>query len=156
EADLDTAFLWECAPQQDFDVTELPREYYGQSPTPVQECALLVHLHSAPVYFHRRGRGRYRPAPPDILQAALAAVEKKKRQAEQQQAWADALLAGELPEPIARQVDALAFKPDKNSMEWKALELACTQAQSSPVRLLLGLGAWPHALGLMRKRFLAE
>lgn len=154
--ELDTGFLWECAPQQEFEVAELAQEYYGHAPSPVEECALLLHLHSAPVYFHRRGRGRYRPAPPDILQAALAAVEKKQRQAEQQQAWADAMLAGELPEPIARQADMLAFRPDKNSMEWKALDLACNQAQISPLRLLLRLGAWPHALGLLRKRFLQE
>lgn len=154
--ELDTRFLWECAPQQDFDVAELAAEYYGQTPTPVQECALLLHLHSAPVYFHRRGRGRYRPAPPDILEAALAALEKKKRQAEQQQAWADAMLAGELPEAIARQIDTLAFRPDKNSMEWKALDLACNAAQISPIRLLLRLGAWRHPLELLRRRFLLE
>ncbi len=153
---LDSEFLWECAPQQEFEVAELATDYYGHTPSAIEECALLLHLHSAPVYFHRRGRGRYRPAPPDILQAALAALEKKKRQAEQQQAWADAMVAGELPEPIARQVDALAFRPDKNSMEWKALDLACNQAQVSPIRLLLRLGAWPHPLGLLRKRFLLD
>src|SRR5690606_5109129 len=99
---------------------------------------------------------RYRPAPPDILEAALAAIEKKQRQAEQQQAWADAMLAGELPEPIARQVDMLAFRPDKNSMEWKALDLACTQAGTNPLRLLIGLGAWPNTLTMLRQRFLHE
>src|SRR5690606_32090082 len=122
----------------------------------LETAAMLLRLHSAPVYFHRRGRGNYRPAPPEILEAALAALEKKRLQAEQQQAWADAMLAGELPEPIARQADMLAFRPDKNSMEWKALDLACSQAQVSPLRLLLRLGAWPHALGLLRKRFLQE
>ncbi len=154
--DLDPPFLWEVAPQEEFGVTELAAEYFGHTPTPVEETAVLLALHAAPVYFHRRGRGRYRPAPPDILEAALAAQEKKKRQAEQQQAWADEMLAGTLPEPIARQADALAFRPDKNSQEWKALELACTQGQKSAVRLLLELGAWPHPLALLRRRFLLE
>ncbi len=154
--DLDIEFLWECAPQEDFEVTELAAEYHGREPTPVEICAMLLRLHGAPVYFHRRGKGRYRPAPPDILEAALAALEKKKRQAEQQEAWAEAMLAGELPEPIARQANTLAFRPDKNSMEWKALEMAANRAQVAPVRLLLQLGAWPHTLALLRERFLHE
>ncbi|GAA5236091.1 RNB domain-containing ribonuclease [Verticiella sediminum] len=155
-AELDPAFLWEVAPQEEFGVTDLAAEYHGHAPSAVEETALLLCLHGAPVYFHRRGRGRYRPAPPDILQAALAALEKKRLQAEQQQAWADQMLAGTLPESIARQADVLAFRPDKNSMEWKALDLACTQAQKNPVRLLLELGAWASPLALLRRRFLLE
>lgn len=154
--DLDIEFLWECAPQEEFDVAEFAAEYHGRPPTAVEICAMLLRLHEAPVYFHRRGKGRFRPAPPDILAAALAAIEKKKRQAEQQEVWAQAMLEGELPEPIARQVNVLAFRPDKNSMEWKALELAAERAQMTPVRLLLKLGAWPHPLAYLRERFLQE
>ncbi|MGE4339106.1 MAG: RNB domain-containing ribonuclease, partial [Pigmentiphaga sp.] len=155
-ADLDPTFLWEVAPQEEFDAADLAREYFGHDPSAVETCAMLLQLHAAPVYFHRRGRGRYRPAPPEVLEAALAALDKKRRQAEQQEAWAEAMLAGELPEPIARLADALAFKPDKNSMEWKALDLACERGQVSPIRLLLRLGAWPHPLGLLRHRFELE
>ncbi|MBU4612918.1 RNB domain-containing ribonuclease [Achromobacter sp. GG226] len=154
--ELDPPFLWEVAPKDEFAVADLAAEYFGHTPSPVEETAVLLSLHAAPVYFHRRGRGRYRPAPPDILEAALAALEKKKRQAEQQQAWADEMLAGTLPEAIGRQADALAFRPDKNSQEWKALDLACQQSQKSAIRLLLELGAWPHPLALLRRRFLQE
>lgn len=155
-AELDPAFLWEVAPQDEFDVADLAHEYFGHAPSAVETCAMLLQLHAAPVYFHRRGRGRYRPAPPDVLEAALAALDKKRRQAEQQEAWAEAMLAGELPEAIARLADTLAFKPDKNTLEWKALDLACERGQVSPVRLLLRLGAWPHPLGLLRHRFELE
>ncbi len=155
-AELDPAFLWEVAPPEEFDAADLAQEYFGHAPGAVETAAMLLQLHAAPVYFHRRGRGRYRPAPPDILEAALAALDKKRLQAEQQTAWADAMVAGELPEPIARMADALAFRPDKNTMEWKALDQACQRAQVNPVRLLLRLGAWPHPLGLMRHRFEQE
>ena len=37
--------------------------------------------HAAPMYFYKRGKGRYRKAPPDALKAALASVERKKREA---------------------------------------------------------------------------
>jgi exoribonuclease-2 len=154
--DLDLEFLWECAPKEDFDVPALAEEYFGHKPGPVEQAALLFRLHSAPVYFHRRGKGKFRPAPPDILAAALAAVEKKKRQAEQQQAWADEMKAGTLPEAMARMAEILLFKPDKNTQEWKAFDMACTQIQIRPDRLLLNLGAFPSALAIHKRRFHGE
>ena len=114
-----------------------------------------MRLHGAPAYFHRRGKGRYRPAPPDILAAALAALEKKQRQAEQQQEWVDEMAAGRLPEEIAQAAESLLVRPDKNSQQWKALDAACAKLGKTPDRLLLDLGAWPHALALHKRRFLA-
>src|SRR3546814_2639299 len=75
-----------------------------------------MRLHGAPAYFHRRGKGRYRPAPPDILAAALAALDKKQKQAEQQQQWVDDMAAGRLPDEIAQAAESLLIRPDKNSM----------------------------------------
>ncbi|GAA4330005.1 RNB domain-containing ribonuclease [Pigmentiphaga soli] len=154
--ELDLEFLWECAPQEEFDVRTLAEEYYGHAPSAVEQATLLLRVHAAPVYFHRRGKGKYRPAPPDILAAALAAVEKKKRQAEQVQAWADEIKAGSLPEALARQAETLLFRPDKNSLEWKALDAACTQLRKRPDRLLLELGAFPSALSIHKRRFYGE
>lgn len=152
---IDLAFLWECAPQEEFDAPALAAEYFGHAPSAVEQAALLMRLHGAPVYFHRRGKGRYRPAPPDILQAALAALDKKQRQAEQQAAWVEDMAQGRLPEEIGQMAETLLVRPDKNTMQWKALDAACTQLQKSPERLLLELGAWPHALALHKRRFLA-
>jgi len=154
--DLDLEFLWACAPKDDFDIPVLAEEYYGHPPTPVEQAAMLLRVHGAPVYFHRRGKGKYRPAPPDILAAALAALEKKKRQAEQQQAWVDEIKAGTLPEPLARQAETLLFKPDKNTLEWKALDAACTQLQMRPERLLMNLGAFPSAIAIHKRRFYTQ
>jgi exoribonuclease-2 len=154
--DIDLQFLWECAPQDEFDSPALAADYYGHAPSPTEQAALLMRLHSAPAYFHRRGKGRYRPAPPDILAAALAAIEKKQKQAEQQQQWVEDMAAGRLPEEIAAMAEALAVRPDKNTMQWKALESACSRLQKSPDRLLLDLGAFPSALALHKRRFLAQ
>lgn len=153
---LDVAFLWECAPQEEFNVADFGQEYFGHAPSAVEKTALIFALHAAPAYFHRRGKGSYRPAPPDILQAALAAIEKKRQQAEQQQAWTEQMLAGELPESIARMADDLLTRPDKNTLEWKAFDAAVTQSGKSPEQLLLDLNAWPHALAVHRRRFFAE
>lgn len=154
-ADIDLQFLWECAPQEEFDTPDLAADYFGHAPSPAEQAALLIRLHGAPAYFHRRGKGRYRPAPPDILSAALAAIEKKQKQAEQQQQWVDEMVAGRLPDAIREAAETLLIRPDKNGMPWKALEAACSRVQKSPDRLLLELGAWPHALALHMRRFLA-
>lgn len=138
---IELDFLWECAPQDEFAFEELAREYYGRAPTPVEAAAILLRLHSAPVYFHRKGRGRFRPAPPDILKAALAAVERKRLQQERTEAFTADLIAGSTPEPIVRQAITLLTRPDRNSIEFKALEHAASQLHTSPLRLLLERGA---------------
>ncbi len=61
--EIDLQFLWECAPQEEFDSPALAADYCGHAPSPTEQAALLMRLHSAPAYFHRRGKGRYRPAP---------------------------------------------------------------------------------------------
>lgn len=154
-SDMDAAFLWEVAPKEEFDVETLAQEYYGHTPTAAEVTALLLCLHDAPVYFHRRGKGKYRAAPPEILQAALAAQEKKRLQAEQQAQWANQLVAGELPTDMEPLALSLVTRPDKNSLAYKALEQACQQTGLSVEALLLKCGAWPHALALHREKFLA-
>jgi exoribonuclease-2 len=78
---IDVDFLWEACGEEDFGFEELAAEYHGSKPDSVQASAVLLRLHSAPMYFHRKGRGRFRKAPPEILQAALAGLEKKRLQA---------------------------------------------------------------------------
>lgn len=138
---IDIDFLWQCAPQDEFGFADLAREYFGHPPNAVEAASILFRLHGAPVYFHRRGRGRYRPAPPDVLKAALAAIERKRRQEELKQQYVAALKAGELPAAIAELGVQLIVRPDKNGIEYKAVEQAASELQMSPLRLLLARGA---------------
>src|SRR5690606_16461641 len=69
-ATLDIPFLWECAPQDEFEAASLAEDYFGHPPSAVEKAAVIFALNNAPAYFHRRGKGRYRPAPPEILTAA--------------------------------------------------------------------------------------
>jgi len=154
-ADIDLDFLWQCAPQAEFVAMDLAADYYGHAPTPVEHAAILLRLHSAPAYFHRRGKGAYRPAPPETLAAALAALEKKRLQAEQQQRWVAEMVAGVLPEEVKAAAESLLVKPDKNTLVWKAFDAACTQLGKTPERLLLDLGALAHPLAVHQRRFLA-
>lgn len=138
---IDLDFLWEAAPQDEFAFGDLARDYYGAGATPVQQAALLMRLHSAPVYFHRKGRGRYRPAPAEILRAALAAVERKRRQEELRQQYVDELATGRAPAAIAAQAVGLLVRPDKASVEYKAVEQAASEQRTTPLRLLIATGA---------------
>ena len=63
------------------------------------------------------------------------------------------MAAGRLPEEIAQAAESLLVRPDKNSQQWKALDAACAKLGKTPDRLLLDLGAWPHALALHKRRF---
>ena len=153
---IDLDFLWECAPQAEFAHDVLGADYFGHAPTAVESAALLLRLHGAPMYFYRKGRGHYRPAPADSLKAALAAIERKKQQAVLQAEWAAQLTAGILPEGFAAKVRELLFRPDKNSIEYKALDEACKASSLSPARLMLKVGALPSARHLHLQRFLFE
>lgn len=141
-SELDPAFLWEVAPAEgEFTYVELAREYWGGDEGPVEKAALLWALHGNPVYFYRKTRGSYRRAPADILEKALEALERKRRQEEQKKAWTAEMVGGALPDVIRQQAMTLLIRPDKNSIEWKALSDAAAETRQTPLRLLLSLGA---------------
>jgi exoribonuclease-2 len=139
--DIDLDFLWEAAPSDEFGFLDIAREYYGKEPGSVEAASLLFRLHSAPVYFYRKGRGRYRAAPADTLKAALAAVERKRLQDELRQQYVQALKSGTAPAAVGHQAITLLVRPDKNSVEFKAVEQAANEMQTTPLKLLLATGA---------------
>jgi exoribonuclease-2 len=155
-AAIETEFLWEVCPEAEFGFEELAREYVGHAPSPVEAAAVLLRLHAAPIYFHRKGKGRFRKAPPEILQAALAGLEKKRQQALAIGRMADELIAGQLPAEFPPLLDQLLYKPDRNRPETKALEAACADAGETPERLLQRCGALPDSHAFHLGRFLFE
>ena len=152
---MDVSFLWEVAGEQEFSFADLGLEYFGHAPSPEESAGLLLTLASAPIYFHKKGKGRYKAAPAEILKAALAGVEKKKQQALLQAKQVEELKAGQLPASMAPLVNQLLFKPDKNSIEYKALDTAAQELQTTPARLMLSVGAISSARELHMNRFLS-
>ena len=151
---MDVSFLWEVAGEQEFGFADLGLEYFGHVPSPEESAGLLLALASVPIYFHKKGKGRYKAAPAEILKAALAGVEKKKQQALLQAKQVEELKAGQLPVSMAPLVNQLLFKPDKNSIEYKALDTAAQELQTTPARLMLSVGAISSARELHMNRFL--
>lgn len=138
-------FLWEVSPAGEFGFADLAADYFGATSAsavpPVQAAAVLLRLHAAPIYFHRKGRGRFAKAPPEILQAALAGQEKKRLQAEAVLRMAAELVAGKLPEEFKSQLPQLIYAPDRNRPEAKALAQAAQDSGRSEAALLLAAGA---------------
>ena len=81
--ELDIEFLWEASGDNEFGFEELARDYFGRAPIAPESAGILFKLHAAPIYFHRKGKGRFRAAPDEFLKAALTAVEKKRLQGKQ-------------------------------------------------------------------------
>ena len=154
--DMDAAFLWEVAGESEFDFNELGTEYFGHAPAPQEAAGLLIKLATAPIYFYKKGKGRYKAAPQASLQAALAGLEKKKQQALVQAGYVEEFKAGRLPDVMRPIVHQLLFKPDKNSIEYKAMDAACNALQTNPQRLMLAVGGLTGTLQLHSAKFLFE
>ncbi len=153
---LDVNFLWECCSENDFAFADLARDYYGHAPTPVEAAAVLSRLHAAPMYFYKRGKGRYKAAPEDALKAALAGTERKRQQEALKGEYVLALQRGELPEAFKPLLRDLIYKPDKNSLEYKAIDAAAAATKQTPLQILAQAGGIPSTHDYHLNGFLFE
>jgi len=155
-AAIDVEFLWEASPQDEFEFGALAQEYFGHAPTPVEAAGALIRLHSSPMHFYKKGKGRYKAAPPEALKSALASAEKKRLQAELQARFTDELIRFNLPAEFGDKLAMLLYKPDRNTLEVKALEAACAATHLSPAHLLERCGALPSSHDYHLNKFLFE
>ena len=155
-ADMDVGFLWECSPPDEFDFNALASEYFGHTPNPIEAAGALIRLHSSPMHFYKKGKGRYKAAPPDALKSALASAEKKRLQAALQARYTGELTSFALPPEFAGKLPQLLYKPDRNMIEVKALEAACAATHLSAAHLLQRCGAIPSTQDYHLHRFLSE
>ncbi|MDX9706140.1 MAG: RNB domain-containing ribonuclease, partial [Azospira sp.] len=153
---VEAEFLWECVGDGEFSFSDFARDYYGHDPSPLEATAILLALHAAPVYFHRKGKGRFRKAPADILAAALAGLEKKRQQALAIARMVETLKAGQLPPEFPPLQKELLYRPDRNKPETKALETACAELGIAAAHLLARCGAIRSAHDYHYQRFLSE
>jgi exoribonuclease-2 len=155
-AAIDVDFLWEASPPDEFEFGVLAQEYFGHAPDPIESAGALIRLHSSPMHFYKKGKGRYKAAPPDALKSALASAEKKRLQAEQQERYIAQLIAFQLPAEFADKLSMLLYKPDRNTIEVKAVEAACAATHLSSAHLLEKCGALPSISDFHLNKFLFE
>ncbi len=155
-ATIELDLAWEFASEEEFGFADLARDYFSDHATLVQQAGALLALYEAPHYFRRAGKGRFKKAPAEILQQALAAIEKKQRVLEQIAEWATALGQGQCPEPIREQLYKILFRPDKNAPEYKAVVEASRATHTAPLELLQKAGAIDSSYQFHWKRFLFD
>jgi len=157
---LDLDFLWECCSEPEFGFEEFAAEYYGRKPAPTEAAAIAIKLHSAPVYFNRKGKGRYKAAPAEILKAALAGLEKKRLLAEKMASYVEQLKAHRMPDELMQKLDMLMYEPDKNAFEYKTLDAAAGALHLNHIKLLHACGAIPsihdYHLGAFLREYFAK
>ncbi|CAN5700959.1 RNB domain-containing ribonuclease [soil metagenome] len=155
-ATMDLDLAWEFAPEGEFGFADLASDYFQSNPTLQQQAASLFALFEAPHYFRRAGKGRFKKAPAEIVQQALAAIEKKKAVQAQITEWAAQLADGVCPAPVREQLYKILFKPDKNAPEYKAVVDAARATQRAPLDLLERAGAIDSPYQFHWRRFLFE
>ncbi|MBE7940523.1 MULTISPECIES: RNB domain-containing ribonuclease [Ramlibacter] len=153
---IELELAWEFAPEQEFGFAELARDYFSASASLQEQAAMLLRLFEAPHYFRRAGKGRFRKAPAEIVQQALAAIEKKKQLLAMISEWAGELAQGRCPAPVREQLFRILFKPDKNAPEYKAVVEASRATHTAPLDLLKAAGAITSPYQFHWQRFLFE
>jgi exoribonuclease-2 len=153
---IEVDFLWECCSSDEFGAEQIATEYFGHTPSSLEAAAIFICLYRAPIYFHKKGKGRFRAAPPEVLKAALAGAEKRRQQLELQAQYTEQLCKFDLPSAFAEQLNQLLYKPDRNTLEVKALETACQTIHLSAAHLLHRCGALPSTHTFHINKFLFE
>ena len=134
-ADIDTDLLWEVCGEEEFSAEAIAEEYFGHAPTKTELAATLIALYAAPMYFYKKAKGVFKAAPEETLKQALAAIERKKQQDAQIDAWAEALKRGEMPSEIAADLKTILHAPDKQSLTYKAFTKAADELKTSAYEL---------------------
>ena len=134
-ADIDTDLLWEVCGEEEFSAEAIAEEYFGHAPTKTELAATLIALYAAPMYFYKKAKGVFKAAPEETLKQALAAIERKKQQDAQIDAWAEALKRGGMPSEIAADLKTILHAPDKQSLTYKAFTKAADALKTSAYEL---------------------
>ena len=140
-AEIDTDLLWEVCGEDEFSAEAIAEEYFGHTPSQSELAATLIALYAAPMYFYKKAKGVFKAAPEETLKQALAAIERKKQQDAQIDAWATALQAGEMPSEIAADLKTILHAPDKQALTYKAFIKAADALKLQPYDLAKQTGA---------------
>lgn len=134
-AEIDTDLLWEVCGEEEFSAGSIAEEYFGHPPSQIELAATLMALYAAPMYFYKKAKGVFKAAPEETLKQALAAIERKKQQEAQIEAWAEELQAGSLPASVAADLKQILHAPDKQSLTYKAFTKAAEALKISAYQL---------------------
>ncbi len=128
---IDVDLLWEVSGDAEISAEAIAAEYFGNKPSQAELAATLIALYAAPMYFYKKSKGMFKAAPEDTLKQALAAIERKKEQEAQVDAWVATLLTGTLPQEVQQDLPTILHAPEKQSLTYKAFAKAAEQSKVS-------------------------
>ncbi|ASY41296.1 ribonuclease catalytic domain-containing protein [Taylorella equigenitalis] len=140
--------LWELIPAEGMEFESII-ELCSDLPNPPTSYKLgvLEFLRSNPIYFQKKNKTHFIPAPKEQIEAALLANEKKKQQEALQKSYLDSLRKKEVPEGIAKDPQVFLNK-NKSPFFYKALEDYLTESGKSLNNILMELGLFQNELEL--------
>lgn len=141
-AEIDTDLLWEVCGEAEFSAAAIAEDYFGHAPGQIELAATLMALYGAPMYFYKKAKGVFKAAPEETLKQALAAIERKKQQDAQIEAWAAELQQGGLPAEISADLKTILHAPDKQTLTYKAFTKAADAMKLSPWLWRSKAAAW--------------
>jgi exoribonuclease-2 len=154
---IDPEFLWSCStPNVEIGFEALALDYVGHTPSAIELAGVLLRLHESSLYFYKKTRGVYRPAPEVNLRAALQGLEKKRAQEAQKQVALADIQAGRLPDWLTKDLNALLYQPDKNTLAYKTLESASAVMHLTIPQVLVHCGALKDSRAWHEGRFQHE
>lgn len=128
---IDIDLLWEVSGEEEISAEDIAKEYFGNKPSQIELASTLIALYAAPMYFYKKNKGMFKAAPEETLKQALAAIERKKQQDAQVEAWTAELLENRLPESVAQDLPKILHAPDKQSLTYKAFAKAADTSKKS-------------------------
>lgn len=152
-AEIDTGLLWEVCGAEEFSAEAIAREYFGHEPAKTELAATLIALYAAPMYFYKKAKGIFKAAPEETLKQALAAIERKKQQEAQIEAWAQTLTQGGMPPEVAADLKTILHNPDKQALTYKAFAKAAEALKTTPYGLARKTGGVKDLPQYLREGF---
>lgn len=140
--DIDIDLLWEYAPDQPCTIEALCQEYFSEC-SGQHILSMLKILHKHPIYFLRH-QNTWHKVDAAQLNLAKQAIVKRQEQEMLKQTLIENLRQNKLPESMQSDVLDLLFKPNKNSLNYKALDVVCKEKQTDVESFLLHIGAIKH------------
>lgn len=139
-SEIDIELMWEATNSEEFSYEQVANEYFGNTCSKEELAATLMALYNAPIYFHKKSKGKFKAADEKTIKLALAAIERKKIEEQQIDNWVKELSSNSLPESIANDLTSILHKPDKQSLTYKAFSKAAETLKISPLDLAFRSG----------------
>ncbi|AEP37127.1 ribonuclease catalytic domain-containing protein [Taylorella asinigenitalis] len=146
--DMPAHELWELIPQEGIDFENLVELCADEGNNNTKfKYSLLEFIRNNPIYFQKKTKTFFVPAPKEQIESALLANEKKRKQEELLNSYVDGLYKKALPQEINKDPQIFLNK-NKSPLFYKALEIYLKETNKNLNSLMMELGLFDSELDL--------